>query len=191
MPPVGHFATVSAIEVAPPPSNGIASADLLAFAVAILCFLVAAAVARRRSFREIVDRPSRASRIMVSAATLDAGIAIMVVFPLMGGQLAGILQILAMVIVVIGVVAVAIFAVADLIAGFFNPVRNRLWLFVGALAFPLLLMGVGVGILLLLAPERLHLGQRSLASSLIASAAGLIWWSFLPPQRTEVARVFN
>ncbi len=190
---MGHSAAVTALEAPPPPSNGMASTDLLAFAVAILCFLLAAAIARRRSFREIVDRPSRASRIMVSTAYLDVGITIMLVFPLMamGGQLADIFQILVTAVVVIGVVGMAIFAIVDLIAGFLRPVRNRSWLFVGALLFPLLLMGVGVGIIALLAPEKLHLGQRSLASCLVAAAAGLIWWSFLPPKRAEVARLFD
>ena len=164
----------------------------LGFAGALVVLILAAWFARRRH-RLDPEPPSRSVRIVHSALSFAVGIMVVLVIDAMFDPSASRRMIPQMLIGALAflLISLVLFGIADFWLGLFRPCRNRGWL-VGAL----LVFGVSIAGLLATAlwfgnALDAWLPPQTIQVAGMAAASGLIWWSYLPPPRRNVAAMFE
>jgi uncharacterized membrane protein len=91
----------------------------------------------------------------------------------------------------VGLFATILCTIIDFTLGLLRPVRSRRWLATGLVAFVLIVFASSIAPVLIWIPEKLNIGPRAAALVGAAMVAALIWWSFLPPRKGEVGRLFD
>ena len=164
----------------------------LGLAGTLVVLIVAAWLARRRH-RLDSKPPSRSVRIVHSVLAFAVGIMVVLVIdamfdPSASRRMVPQLLIGACAFMLIGLV---LFAIADFWLGLLHPCRNRGWLVGALLVFGMLIAGLLATALWFGNSMDAWLHPQTIQMAGMAAASGLIWWSYLPPPRRDVAALFE
>ena len=166
---------------------------LLGLGAALLALACAGSLAARRNRRPAEPAPPRLMRIFAAASLFASSLTLWLVADELSrsgasGELPVLAAVAAAAFLVVGLV---LFGIADFWLAMLRPRRSRRWLAAAILLF-MLLVGLCLAIALWATDPPANPIQANLAVTIvIAAAAGIAWWSYLPAPRADVAGRFE
>lgn len=166
--------------------------SLSGLGIALLVLIAVLIFALRRAERPGPDTPARSHRLTVASATFAGAFILLLLVQdyslVRSDELAPMALVGLFVLTGIGLV---LFGIAEFWLGFWRPRRTRGWLVAGALVFGALFSGAA-GAASWLHAETLHpIEPVLLQIAIVAAAAGIVWWCYLPIPRAVVAGAFD